>query len=72
MILTSSELQTLQNELGQMNDALEHHQAAYFKFYALSQIGSWEAADLYRVEALAWLEAAMDAFSRACHLQLDD
>ena len=60
---------TVQAALQAVSLSIGEHREAYTAFLAAAQRHEWEAAEQHRVVSLAWVEAAHDAFLRACRVQ---
>ena len=59
----------IREELIDFNISALNSTQAYHSFLTLSQMGDFENAEICRMCASAMLEAAMDAFTRACRIK---
>ena len=67
MMVTAS--QCIGQELHNFNVAALNHTQAYHSFITLAQLGNWEAASRAQIQSASMLEAAMDAYMRACRIK---
>lgn len=67
----SSVSESIRDELQTFNIAASNHAQAYHSFLQVAQSGDWEAAGRCQLCASAMLDSAMDAYMRACRLQIE-
>ncbi len=61
--------ETVRNALASVNLSICEHRHAYAAFLVSAQQYDWARAEELRAVSLAWVEAAHDAFLRACRAQ---
>ena len=61
--------QCIGQEIHNFNVAALNHTQAYHSFITLAQLGDWESASRSQMQSVAMLEAAMDAYMRACRIK---
>jgi len=64
-----SVVQCIGQEIHNFNVAALNHTQAYHSFITLAQLGDWESASRSQMQSVAMLEAAMDAYMRACRIK---
>lgn len=61
--------QCICDELRNYNSAILNHTQAYHSFITLAQLGDWESATRSQIHSITMIEAAMDAYLRACRIR---
>lgn len=57
---------TIAADLAAFEAAMLRREAAHVQYLSACQRFDWVGAETYRIEVLAWTEAAMDGIGRAC------
>lgn len=65
----ASPVLTFSDELACVNTCMARYSDAYQAFMASAQAFQWVAAGAHQDQASGYMEAAMDAYMRACRLQ---
>lgn len=60
---------TFSDELACVNTCMARYSEAYQAFMASAQAFQWVSAGAHQDQASGYMEAAMDAYMRACRLQ---